>query len=110
VFKEVVKHWDCTILEGHRNQERQDLLYNTGKSQVRWPLGKHNRVPSLAVDVAPWPVDWENRERFIYFAGFVIGIASSLGIQLRHGGDWNQNKDTSDESFSDLVHFEVMGG
>ena len=31
VFNEVIKHVDCTIIEGHRGQETQDEYYRTGK-------------------------------------------------------------------------------
>ena len=27
VFNEVIKHYDCTILEGHRDKETQDGFY-----------------------------------------------------------------------------------
>jgi peptidoglycan L-alanyl-D-glutamate endopeptidase CwlK len=71
VFTEVIKHFDCTILEGHRGKEAQNEAVRTGKSKVRWPNGNHNKSPALAVDVAPWPVNWQDRERFYYFGGFV---------------------------------------
>ena len=28
VFNEVIKHVDCSILEGHRSKERQNKLYD----------------------------------------------------------------------------------
>ncbi|MDD9976357.1 MAG: hypothetical protein OXQ30_01295, partial [Boseongicola sp.] len=63
VFYEVVREFDCTILEGHRDKDRQNQMVAEGKSQVRWPDGKHNTVPSLAVDVTPYPIKWDDRER-----------------------------------------------
>ena len=31
-----------------------------------------------------------------------------MNIKLRWGGDWNDNKDFSDQTFDDLVHFELV--
>ena len=108
VFEEVVEVIDCTILEGARGEERQNFLYDSGQSKVRFPNGKHNSSPSLAVDVAPWPIDWENRERFVLFAGYVLGVAKNMGIALRWGGDWNTDWDTQDHTFFDGPHFELV--
>ena len=41
------------------------------------------------------------------FAGFVMGIATGMGIDIRWGGDWNQNDQVKDNKFDDLPHFEV---
>ena len=107
LFSEVVKVFDCSILVGHRGEEDQNKAYADGNSQVKWPKGKHNKKPSSAVDVAPYPIDWEDRERFSYFAGFVKGVAYRLNITLRWGGDWDGDNDLSDNNFDDLVHFEL---
>ena len=109
VFNEVIKYIDCSVLEGHRGEERQNKLCDEGKSKVRFPNGRHNAKPSNAVDVTPYPVDWEDRERQTLFAGFVLGIARSMGINLRWGGDWNQDFKVQDNKFDDFPHFEVKG-
>tara|TARA_R100000808_G_scaffold19230_1_gene41824 strand:- start:1371 stop:1760 length:390 start_codon:yes stop_codon:yes gene_type:complete len=107
LFNEVVKAFDCSILVGHRGEKDQNKAYAEGNSQLRWPKGKHNKKPSIAVDVAPYPIDWEDRERFSYFAGFVKGVAWRLNIPIRWGGDWDGDNDLSDNNFDDLVHFEL---
>lgn len=107
LFKEVVKHFDCSVIEGFRGKEKQDRAYEEGKSQVRFPKGKHNQIPSEAIDVAPYPVDWDDKERFYYFAGFVKGIASQMDIKVRWGGDWDNDTQVQDTRFKDLVHFEI---
>lgn len=107
VFNEVIKYFDCIVLEGHRGKEAQDKAFADGKSKLQWPNGRHNTIPSLAVDVAPYPVDWSDRERFIYFAGFSEGIANGMGIHLRWGGDWGMDRDLKNNKFDDLVHFEL---
>lgn len=100
LFEEVIKHYDCTVLEGHRGEQKQNQAYWEGKSKVKWPDSKHNKVPSLAIDVAPYPVDWENIERFKEFGAFVKGVAAAMGIKIRWGGDF--------KSFFDGPHFELV--
>lgn len=107
LFKEVVKSFDCTVLCGYRGKEEQDKAYRDGNSKVQYPNGKHNRRPSNAVDVAPYPIDWNDKFRFYYFAGFVMGIAKQLGLSIRYGGDWDRDTDLKDNKFDDLVHFEL---
>tara|TARA_Y100000589_G_scaffold80859_2_gene74760 strand:+ start:3916 stop:4308 length:393 start_codon:yes stop_codon:yes gene_type:complete len=107
IFNEVIKHVDCSVLEGHRSKERQNKLYEEGKTKVKYPMGRHNSNPSRAVDVTPYPIDWEDRERQTLFAGFVLGIARSMGIELRWGGDWDQDFEVKDNRFDDFPHFEI---
>ena len=107
IFNEVIKTVDCSVLEGHRSKDRQNALYKEGKTKVTYPKGRHNSFPSLAVDVAPYPIDWGDRERFHLFAGFVLGIAKSMDINHRWGGDWNRNWQVDDNKFDDFPHFEL---
>ena len=107
IFNEVIKHVDCSVLEGHRSKDRQNKLYEEEKTKVKYPDGRHNRQPSSAVDVTPYPVDWKDRERQTLFAGFVIGVASQMGIKLRWGGDWDQDFQVVDNRFDDFPHFEL---
>ena len=107
VFNEVIKYVDCSVLEGHRSEERQEQLFSEGKTKVHYPKGRHNSKPSRAVDVVPYPTDWNDRERFHLFSGFVIGLARGMGITLRWGGDWNMNFEVDDNKFDDFPHFEL---
>ena len=107
LFEEVVKYFDCTVLEGHRGKKLQNKYFKEGKSKLQFPDGNHNKIPSFAIDVVPSPIDWDDRERMTYFAGFVKGIAIMLGIPIRWGGDWNGNNDLKDNNFDDLPHFEL---
>lgn len=108
LFSEVAKHYDITILCGHRNKEEQDEAFRSGKSKIQWPNGKHNSFPSLAVDVVPYPIDWNDKIRFYHFAGFVRGIAARLDMKIRWGGDWDGDFDFKDQNFFDLPHFELV--
>ena len=108
LFNIVVQDFDCTILEGHRGQKEQNEAFASGHSKLKYPDGNHNKFPSLAIDVAPYPVDWNDRERMTLFAGFVLGTAKQIGIKIRWGGDWDNNTQVKDNKFDDLVHFELQ--
>ena len=109
LLEEVVKYFDITVIEGKRSQERQNQLVKEGKSKTKF--GKH--VQGMAVDIAPYPIDWTARDDFHYLGGFVLGIACKMGINIRWGGDWSssslakEQRTTKDNNFDDLVHFEI---
>jgi len=109
LFEEVVKHYDCTVITGFRPKDEQDRAVADGLSKTPWPQSKHNRQPSLAVDVAPYPIDWKDTKRFYHFGGYVTGVAEKMGIPIRWGGDWDSDNDLNDQTFMDLVHFELRG-
>jgi len=108
LFLEVVKHFDCTVICGFRDMAAQDAAFNGGMSKLAWPNSKHNHYPSTAIDAAPYPVVWEDEERFYYFAGFVKGVASQMGLSIRCGADWDGDMQVKDENFIDLDHFEII--
>ena len=60
------------------------------------------------MDVVPYPVDWNNRERFLHFTGFVLGMATAQGIKLRLGIDWDGDHHFNDQHFHDGPHFELV--
>lgn len=107
LFEEVVEHFDCTVIQGYRDEVEQNKAFEDGFSKLKYPQGSHNKYPSLAVDIAPYPIDWKDRDRFHLFAGFVKGIASQMGLNIRWGGDWNSDTHTKDNNFDDLPHFEI---
>lgn len=108
LFNAIIVDHDCTVIEGHRTRELQDEYYRTGKSQKRWPHGKHCSTPSLAADVMPYPIDWHDRPRIDAFAKAVLAKAAAMGIKVRWGGDWDQDGLSTDERFFDGPHFELM--
>lgn len=113
LFREVVARlpapYDLTVLCGHRGEAAQEQAFREGKSTKHWPESLHNRLPSRAVDVAVYPIDWKDDVRFGWLAGFVFAVAVDLGLagRVRWGGDWNRNARTADETFIDLPHFEL---
>lgn len=102
---------DFTVLEGRRSKARQNRLYEQGKSKVKWPNSKHNVEDpddlSKAFDLAPYPIDWEDERRFRILGGVVKAVAHEMGINIRWGGDWDGDMDLDDQTFNDLVHFEL---
>lgn len=109
---------DFSILQGHRGEVEQNAAYASGASKIEWPSSRHNRVPSMAVDIAPYPIRWGNvgdpdRVKaigaFYKLAGIVLTVARELEIVVRWGGDWNMNGDIFDQDFDDLPHFELRG-
>ena len=107
LFNAVIAEHDCTVIEGHRDQATQDEYFRCGKSKKRWPDGKHCTIPSSAADVMPCPIDWNDRAGIEAFAKVVLTKAAELGIQIRWGGDWNQNGKSDDEKFFDGPHYEL---
>lgn len=109
LMNEVIKLYDFSVLEGHRSLETQQKYYRDNKSKLDGvnKKSKHQSSPSLAVDIAPYPIDW-TRDRFYFLAGLVFAKADELGIKIRWGGDWDNDKDFKDQSFDDLPHFELL--
>lgn len=113
IVGKLIEHIDCTVICGHRNKAEQDKAVADGNSQKAYPSSLHNKLPSKAVDLAPYypeapHIRWEDREGFTYLAGIVKGIATSMGYKIRWGGDWDSDNDLKDEKFRDLPHFEVL--
>lgn len=65
LFMEVIKFYDNTILCGERSKKEQTEAFNNGVSQVEWPDSPHNKLPSLAVDSAPYPIDWDTEKELL---------------------------------------------
>lgn len=114
LIKEVDTYFPCQVLEGHRRQAAQDEAFAEGASKLKWPHGKHNAVPSNAVDVAYLPIDFKDVNRFHYFAGFVLATAIKLKEEgkmlhsIRWGGNWLNDNDKTRDGLADLVHFELI--
>lgn len=112
LFNEVLKIIDHSIVCGFRGKKEQDKAFESGNSKVKFPHGKHNSFPSNAVDAYPYPIDYKDKERIIYFAGIVMGVAEKLyeagkiTHKIKWGGDWNGDNDLKDGW--DWGHFELI--
>lgn len=116
VLNEAIKIVDIVVLEGHRGEFAQNEAVANGTSKLSWPKGKHNAVPSKAVDVAPYlpqvKIDWKDLIAFGRLMGVLQAIAFRHGIKLRFGLDWDgdfRSVDRDpDEDFLDAPHIEVI--
>jgi len=108
VFSEVVTIIDNSVICGHRNAVDQNSAFESNNSKVQWPNSKHNETPSKGIDVAPYPTMWDDERMFFKLAGVVMAVAKRRNIKIRWGGDWDSDGDSSDQTFMDLAHFEVV--
>jgi len=108
LFNEVIQYFDCTILCGQRGEREQNEAFRMKYSKLKFPQSRHNEIPSMAVDAAPYPINWKDRDRFYFFAGFVMGVAARMGIKIRWGGDWDSDTEVDDQTFMDWPHFELV--
>ena len=99
ILKEAIHIYDFSVLCGHRGKDEQNLAYKKGFSKLKFPESKHNSIPSRAVDIAPYPIDWDDHKRFYELAGIIKGIAHEKGIEIRWGGNFR--------GWKDLPHFEL---
>ena len=86
---------DFTVIEGIRNIDRQRQLYRTGASKTL----NSRHLTGHAVDMVPWPVDWNDLERFEVMSEAMKQAAEELDIPIVWGGDW--------KSFYDAPPFEL---
>ena len=106
----VLKIKDHSVIKGHRNQREQHTAYLDGHSELDWPNGKHNALPSLAIDVQTYPLpdtNQELREEQLYLLGLYKGVAYMKGIPVRSGSDWDRDGEIADTSFDDFYHVEI---
>lgn len=118
LFETVVTDFDCTILEGKRSEEQQRINVVKGVSKTMKSKHVYPVIgPALAVDVAPYPLMWPQRNHpqyikqlamFYAFGGYVMGVADRMGIPIRWGGDWDGDWVLIDQTFDDLPHFELV--
>jgi peptidoglycan L-alanyl-D-glutamate endopeptidase CwlK len=95
---------------GKRTPEEQKQLFLDGKSKCDGTnkLSKHQS--GLAVDIFPYvngKANWDKRYCF-FLAGHIMATAKRLGYKLKWGGDWDMDMDFDDQTFFDLVHFELI--
>ena len=115
LLNKAIKHYDITILEGVRSVERQTELVRTGKSKTM--KSKHLEQDdgySHAVDCALYPIDWNDRERFVFLQGYIKGLADAMyesgeiSHKLRLGVDWDNDGNIKEHSFFDGPHIELV--
>ena len=101
----IIKGMDFSILCGERTEKELTEAFNSGHSKVKFPNSKHNKVPSEAVDIAPWPIAWDDIQRFKDLALIIQTTWNGMpeserdGYTLEWGGSWQR--------FKDYPHFQI---
>jgi len=110
---------DFSVLEGVRTPQRQQELYAQGRTKpgpvVTWTLTSNHFVDprtgyGLAVDLVPYPVDWEGPTRFPKFdeiSRAMFEAAKELGVTIRWGADWDMDGNPRERGETDSPHFEI---
>ena len=100
LINEVAKTERCAVICGHRGKAEQEKAYKSGVSRARWGQSKHNHKPSLAVDVVPLPLDWNDIPAFEKLGEKIMAKAEELGIKIK----WGKNF----KGLADYPHFELV--
>ena len=110
---------DFIVIEGVRSKEQCYINYGKGRtaaqcsakgvptkyaqpslSKVTWlndPLASKH-VTGNAVDLVPYPIDWNTISKFTTISKAMKQAAKELGVDLEWGGDWTKK---------DYPHFEL---
>ncbi len=102
---------DHSIIQGHRGKTAQDAAFESGHSELEWPDGKHNKIPSSAMDVQVYPrpeIESDLRDEQIYLLGIYKGVGQEQGIPVRVGMDWDNDGQIFDNGFDDSFHVELI--
>ena len=105
IFNDIIRLRDCVIICGARTLEDQQKAFKEGFSKLDGIIkkSKHqiskDQPLSLAVDVLPYPIKWNDKKGHEDFARAVKATAEHYNIKIIWGGDF--------KSFSDRPHFEL---
>jgi peptidoglycan L-alanyl-D-glutamate endopeptidase CwlK len=96
------------VNEAMRSDERQAELYRQGRSSIK-NRGEHGK--GRAVDIVHSIEFWNLTEGEWASIG-MLGhtLATELGLQLRWGGDWDNDGDMHDHKLWDPAHWELAKG
>jgi peptidoglycan LD-endopeptidase CwlK len=90
---------DFTVICGHRGKEEQEAALKSGASKAKFGQSGHNQLPSIAIDIVPYPIDWNDLERFKKLAAWILECSGKLGKKLYWGGNWPK--------FRDYPHYSI---
>lgn len=110
VVNRAITIYDFTIGQTTRTEEQHEDYIDRGTTTVPYFKTRHKPNKdglSEAVDIIPWPIDWKDLNRFHFLAGAMFMAAAIENVEIVWGGDWNSNKDFTDQDFNDLPHFEL---
>ncbi|KDN14746.1 endolysin [Snodgrassella communis] len=111
---------DFMVTEGVRTREQCCINYGKGRTEqqcslkgvpVKYAQPSLSKVTWLnnpfaskhttgkAIDLIPYPVDWNDLKKFHMIATAMKQAAAELGVKIKWGGDWKKSKD--------YPHFEI---
>lgn len=135
LFETAGEEVDIDIMDVHRGREAQEKAFAEKRTQLHFPRGNHNKLPSTAVDAGPSPIQWpvwpklppegasradwiafrnalmeaHRRDcRWFYYGGYMCGLAKGKGIAVRWGNDWDKDEDFEDNKLNDKPHIELI--
>ena len=79
---------DISVQTGYRGKDAQEEAFDRGDSKLHFPYSAHNRFPSNAADVVPYPELWSDATKCHVLHAYATGIACALGVPLHHI-DWD---------------------
>ena len=119
---------DFMVLEGVRTREQCMINYGKGRTiaqcvakgvpakyanpkaaKVTWlnnPFASKH-VSGKAVDLVPYPVDWNDLKKFDVIAQAMLQAAKELDVSIRWGADWDGDGKPRERGESDSPHFEI---
>ena len=119
---------DFMVVEGVRSKEQCYINYGKGRTvaqctakgvpaqyaqpklaKVTWlnnPLSSKH-VTGKAVDLVPYPVDWNDLTKFDQVAKAMFAAADELGVSIRWGADWDNDGNYREKGEYDSPHFEL---
>lgn len=94
--------FDMTITCGYRGEEEQNWAYINGKSKARFGQSKHNLCPSKAIDICPYPINWDTNDiRWWKMIALAYEVARKNKINIRSGAFFS--------GLADYPHIELIG-
>ena len=119
---------DFLVVEGVRSKEQCYINYGKGRTsaqctakgvpakyaqpklaKVTWlnnPLSSKH-VTGRAVDLVPYPVDWNDLSKFDQIKKAIFAAAKELGVSIRWGADWDNDGNYREKGEYDSPHFEL---
>ena len=124
---------DFMVIEGVRSKEQCWVNYGKGRSAVQcqqagvpakyaqpqaakvtWlrdPLNSKHCIQSdgfgHAVDLVPYPIDWNDLKKFDAIAAAMKQAAKECGVPVRWGADWDNDGKPRERGETDSPHFEL---
>jgi peptidoglycan L-alanyl-D-glutamate endopeptidase CwlK len=77
---------DMTVIEGIRSIERQRQLLAQGHTRTL----NSRHITGHAIDVVPWPVDWDDWDKFDALGTAFARAARELDIPVVWGAAWHK--------------------